>query len=192
MTANEERRARATRGHVRTIWIVTTLTDAETYSAEAISQLYLRRWQMELSFRDVKTTLGMESLRCLSPQMIEKEIRMFLIAHNCLRALMAETATTHDVPRERISFKGTMDALRSFHPVMLRANSKRTRNRLRSRFLEILAADSLPVRPGRSEPRAVKKRPKPYPFLTKNRHIFHELPHRGNPQACKRPQVILT
>ena len=176
----------------RTVWIVTTLTDAERYPADAIIQLYLRRWQMELSFRDVKTTLGMESLRCLSPQMIEREIRMFLIAHNCLRTLMAEAATAHGVPRERISFKGTMDTLRSFHPLMLHARSKRALNRLRSRCLEILAADLLPVRPGRSEPRAVKKRPKPYPFLTKHRRVFREVPHRGNPPACKRPQIILT
>ena len=176
----------------RTIWLVTTLTDAVRYPYEAIIQLYLRRWHMEISFRDLKTTLGMESLRCRSPRMIEKEIRMHLIAHNCLRALMAEAAVVHGVPRERISFKGTMDTLRSFHSVLLRATSNRRFKHLRSRLLEILANDRLPLRPGRSEPRAVKKRPKPYPFLTKHRHVFRELPHRGNPTASKRPQVILT
>ena len=83
----------------RTMWIVTTLLDAELYPAGTIADLYLRRWQMELSFRDLKTTLGMESLRCRTPEMIEKEILTFLIAHNFLRALMAEGATTHQVPR---------------------------------------------------------------------------------------------
>jgi hypothetical protein len=175
----------------RTMWIVTTLLDAELYPAVAIADLYLRRWQMELSFRDLKTTLGMGSLRCRTPDMIEKEILTFLIAHNFLRALMAEAATTHQVPRQIISFKGTLDTIRSFHPVMLRAKSKRTLTRLRSRLLAILAADKLPIRPGRSEPRAIKKRPKSYPLLTKPRRIFKELPHKGKTRN-KRPQVILT
>ena len=175
----------------RTIWIVTTLLDAQLYSASAICDLYWQRWQMELSFRDLKTTMGMESLRCRTPDMLEKELRVFLIAYNCVRALMAEAASTHALPRQRISFNGTIDALRSFTPVMLRTNSKHLRARLHSRLLEILTADALPVRSGRSEPRAVKKRPKHYPLLTKPRHIFKALPHNGK-KRVKRPQVILT
>jgi hypothetical protein len=136
--------------------------------------------------------MGMEALRCRSPQMVERELLMFMIAHNCLRALMAEASATHHVPRQRISFKGTMDTVRCFHPAMIRASSQRTLKRLRTRLLEILALDGLPHRPGRSEPRAVKKRPKPYPLLTRSRKSFKEVPHRGNPRPCKRPQVILT
>jgi hypothetical protein len=175
----------------RMIWIVTTLLDAKKYTRGAITDLYWRRWQMELSFRDLKTTMGMESLRCRTPEMIEKELLTFLIAHNFLRALMAEAATLYQVPRQRISFKGAVDSIRSFHPAMLRAASKRALNRLRCRLLAILVADILPLRPGRSEPRAVKKRPKSYPLLTKPRHIFKELPHKGKTRN-KRPQVILT
>jgi len=103
----------------QTVWIVTTLLDAQLYPATAIAALYLHRWQMELSFRDLKTTMGMESLRCQTPAMIEKELRVFLIAYNCLRALMAEAAIAHALPTQRISFKGTVDALRSFTPVRL-------------------------------------------------------------------------
>lgn len=176
----------------KTIWIVTTLLDPELYSATAIAGLYLFRWQIELSFRDLKTTMGMETLRCLSPHMIERELRMFLIAYNCLRSLMAEAAGKHQFPRQRISFKGTMDTIRSFHPVMLRTRSRRGLARLHARVLAILVADSLPLRPGRVEPRAVKKRPKPYPLLTKPRRLFKAIPHKGNPKPCKRPQVILT
>jgi len=176
----------------RTIWIVTTLLDVTLYPASDIIKLFLRRWEMELSFRDLKTTMGMEALRCRSPQMIEKELRVFLIAYNCLRALMAEAASKHNVVCRLISFKGTIDTIRSFYPAMLRAGSHRTLNRLHKRLLEILAADLLPLRPGRSEPRAVKKRPKPYPLLTKPRQQFKEVPHRGKPKPCKRPQIILT
>lgn len=175
----------------RTLWIVTTLLDAQLYPATAICDLYLQRWQMELSFRDLKTTMGMESLRCRTPEMIEKELRVFLIAYNCVRALMAEAAITHALSRQRISFKGTIDSLRSFIPVMFRAVSKQARVRLHSRLLEILAADALPVRIDRSEPRAVKKRPKHYPLLTKPRRIFKAPAHNYRP-TIKRPQVILT
>jgi hypothetical protein len=176
----------------RTIWIVTTLTDAKRYTREAIVELYLRRWEMELTFRDLKTTMGMEVLHCLTPQMIEKELRMFIIAYNCVRTLMVESATKYHIPPQRISFKGTVDTIRSFYPAMLRVVSTRARNRLRSRLLEILAADELPFRPGRIEPRAVKRRPKQYPMLTAPRHVFKEIPHKGNNIACKRIQTILT
>jgi hypothetical protein len=89
-------------------------------------------------------------------------------------------------PRQRISFKRVIDALQSFTPVMLRTASKRSRARLHSRLLEILADDALPARLGRHEPRAVKNRPKPYPLLTKHRRIFIPLPHKGR-AFIKRP-----
>jgi len=106
-------------------------------------------------------------------------------------ALMAEAAIMHALPRQRISFKGAVDSLRSFTPVMLRTTSKRSRTRFHIRLLDILAADTLPVRSGRSEPRAVKMRPKHYPLLTKPRRVFKALPHNGK-KLAKRPQVILT
>ena len=174
-----------------TVWLVTTLLDIQTYPAAAIAELYGWRWQMELSFRDLKTTLRMEMLRCLTPAMIEKEIRMGLIAYNCLRALMAEAAVLRHLPRQRISFKGTLDAIRSFHPEMLRARSAPQVRRLHARLLEILAEDALPLRPNRAEPRAVKRRPKPYPLLTAPRRLFKELPHKGQPPR-RRPHVTLT
>lgn len=173
------------------LWIVTTLLDIEAYPAAAIAELYGWRWQMEVSFRDLKTTLRMEMLRCQTPAMIEKEIRMGLIAYNCLRALMAEAAVQHDIPRQRISFKGAVDAIRSFHPEMLRAPSRRESRRLYDRLLHILAEDALPLRPNRHEPRAVKRRPKPYPLLTKHRRRFKPLPHKGQPKR-HRPHVRLT
>lgn len=74
---------------------------------------------------------------------------------------------------------------------MLRS-SKTTRARLRSRILAILAEEALPYRPGRNEPRAIKRRPKQYPMLTAPRHVFKEIPHKGNNLTCKRTQIILT
>jgi hypothetical protein len=161
------------------LWISTTLLDPIAYPAEKIAQLYLRRWNMELCFRDLKTTMGMEELRCRTPEMANKELLAFLIAHNFMRCLIAQAAGAHQVSRTRISFKGAVDAARSFFQAMRLARSQRLARRLYRRLLEILAKDLIPLRPGRYQPRAVKRRPKPYSRLTKSRHLYRELPHRG-------------
>ena len=174
----------------RDLWLVSTLLDPLAYPAEELIALYFRRWEIELSFRDIKTTMGMEALSCRSPAMILKELIVFLIAHNCIRAVMAEAAHTHDVPRQRISFKGTVDTLRSFLPELLNAHSLRGFQRLHRRLLQILAFDLLPLRPNRSEPRAVKHRPKPYPLLTKPRRQFKAPVHKGARRG--RQRVLLS
>ena len=161
------------------LWISTTLLDPIAYPAEQIAQLYRRRWDMELCFRDLKTTMGMEELRCRTPAMVHKELLAFLIAHNFIRCLIAQAASAHQVCRTRISFKGAVDAARSFHQAMRLARSQRHARCLYRRLLEILARDLVPLRPGRYEPRAVKRRPKPYQRLMKARHLFREVPHRG-------------
>jgi hypothetical protein len=161
------------------LWISTTLLDPSAYPAEQIARLYHRRWNMELCFRDLKTTMGMEELRCRTPAMVHKELLAFLIAHNFMRCLIAQAASAHQVCRTRISFKGAVDAARSFHQAIRLATSRRQANRLGRRLLEILARDLVPLRPGRYEPRAVKRRPKPYQRLMKARHHFREVPHRG-------------
>ena len=163
----------------KTLWIATTLLDPVVYPLERIAELYRMRWDIELGFRDLKTTMAMEELRCRTPAMARKELLAYLVAHNFIRCLEAEAATRHGVPRHRISFKGTIDAARAFHAAMSRARSKGKSKELRDRLLEIIALDLLPERPGRREPRAVKRRPKPYPLLTKPRSIFREIPHRG-------------
>jgi hypothetical protein len=167
----------------RELWLSTTLLDPITYPAEQVAQLYRRRWDMELCFRDLKTTMGMEELRCRSPAMVHKELLAFLIAHNFIRCLIAQAATTHQVSRTRISFKGAVDAARSFYQAMRLARSARKANSLYRRLIEILARDQVPLRPDRCEPRAVKRRPKPYSLLTKPRHRFKEMPHRGRKGA---------
>ena len=163
----------------RELWISTTLLDPIAYPAERIAQLYRRRWDMELCFRDLKTTMGMEELRCRTPAMAHKELLAFLVAHNFMRCLIAQAASAHQVCRTRISFKGAVDAARSFHQAIRLARSQRHANRLYRRLLEILASDLVPLRPGRYEPRALKRRRKPYALLTKHRHCYREIPHRG-------------
>jgi hypothetical protein len=159
--------------------LVTTLLDPQAYPAEELARLYARRWQIELWFRDLKTSLGMEVLRCKSPKMLHKELEMFFIAYNLLRALMAQAALIHQVPLQRLSFKGTTDSVRQFSVAIAQARSHKQQKQLIAHLLKIIAGDQVPERPGRREPRAVKRRPKPYPLLNRPRRQFKEIPHRN-------------
>jgi hypothetical protein len=159
--------------------LVTTLLDAEKYPAAELIALYGRRWRLELCLRDVKTTLGLEQLRCQSPAMARKELLAGLIAHNLMRCVMAEAARSHEAELERLSFKGTVDAVRQFSAALAQARTRKIRNALWQDLLATLARDQVPLRPHRNEPRTVKRRPKPYPLLNKPRRQFVELPHRN-------------
>jgi len=163
---------------VRQITLVTTLLDPVRYPASEILQAYLRRWRLEMCLDDLKTTLGMETLRCKTPAMVEKEVLMYLIAHNLIRWLMIQAVLEHNVDLERISFKGTIDSLREFSQAMAQARSKRKRQAVWDELLRTLAADLLPVRPGRREPRAVKRQHNKYPPLTTARDKFRDPPKR--------------
>ena len=147
------------------------------YPDEAIIALYRRRWAVELYFRDIKTTLGLDVLRCESPQMVEKEIWLQVIAHNLIRALMLEAAWTHHVDLERLSFKGTVVTLPQWTPLL--APRIFAFKHARLELLRIIAADSVPLRPNRVEPRAKKRRPKNYQLLTKPRRQMLVSPSRS-------------
>lgn len=163
---------------VRRLTVVTTLLDPKLYPAQEILQAYLRRWRLEMCLDDLKTSLQMECLRGRTPQMACKELYTRLIAHNLIRCTMAQAATEHRVPLERISFKGSLDALRHFTQAMARAPSKAKRRRLWDLLLETLAQDLVPERPGRREPRAIKRKKNKYPRLNAPRHRFHDHPKR--------------
>jgi hypothetical protein len=162
------------------ITLVTTLLDAERYPAAELIALYARRWRLELCLRDVKTTLGLERLRCLSPGMVRKELLAGLIAHNLIRCVMVEAARVGEAELERLSFKGTVDAVRQFSAALAQARTRKMQRDLWQDLLHALARDLVPLRPGRSEPRAVKRRPKPFPLLNSPRREFLELPHRNS------------
>ncbi len=169
---------------VNTFYIITTLLDADTYPVNDLADLYFQRWDVELFFRDIKTTMGMDILRCKTPHMVRKEILMHLIAYNCIRCLMFEAAKKKGVRVRRISFKGSVQALRQWEPHLNQSeNSRRERDRLIRLLYESVAGNIIPERPGRSEPRAVKRRPKPYQLLTAPRHEMKVIPHRGKYHA---------
>jgi len=141
------------RGHrTRVITLVTTLLDPEGYPAEDLAKLYLSRWQIEINFRHLKTTMGMEVMRCKSVVGVIKELYMFAVAYNLVRLVMLEAARRQRVPLDRISF---IDALR-----WLRDAKPETP-------LGPLVVN--PYRPNRIEPRVLKRRMKEYNLMNQPR-----------------------
>lgn len=169
---------------VTTFHIITTLLDSKEYPAKELADLYFQRWDVELFFRDIKTTMGMDILRCKTPDMVRKEILMHLIAYNCIRWLIFEAAEEKGARVRRISFKGSVQALRQWEPHLNQAKINcQEQGRLIRLLYESIAGNIVPERPGRSEPRAVKRRPKPFALLTAPRHEMKVIPHRSRYRA---------
>jgi hypothetical protein len=178
---------------VRQYDLVTTLLDASIYTADDLAELYFRRWSVELFFRHIKTTMGMEMLRCKTPRMVRKELRMFIIAHNLIRALMQEAANLYQCDLTRLSFKGTVDTLRQFsYAIYAAKDAPRIRARIIDKMLLIIASEKVPLRENRSEPRALKKRPKPFQRLMCHRSKFKVSASRKNKGKPKSKSVDKT
>jgi hypothetical protein len=164
----------------KTLVVATTLLDAKGFPKAAIAELYRRRWMAELFLRDIKIALGMDVLRCKTPDMVEKELWMHVIAYNLIRALMCKAARAHDLSPERLSFKGTMATVRQWAPLMAAACGDPVQcEYMVQTLLHYIARDPVPLRPNRTEPRARKRRPKNYQLLNKPRGKFKEIPHRN-------------
>jgi hypothetical protein len=141
------------RGHrTRVITLVTTLLDPEAYPAAEIAKLYLSRWQIEVNFRHLKTTMGMEVLHCKSVDGVLKELHMFAVAYNLVRLVMLEASRRQEVPIDRISFIDALRWLRDVEP---------------GTPLSDLVVN--PSRPERIEPRVLKRRMKEYTLMRKPR-----------------------
>jgi len=166
------------------LYIMTTLLAPEHYPARELADLYFKRWDVELLFRDIKTTMGMDILRCQSPDMIRKEIIMYFIAYNCLRRLMYEAAKMAGIAVRVVSFKGSLQALRNWEPHLNQTKLGKTEcYRLIGDLYEAMTNTPIKQRPGRSEPRCMKRRPKSYQLLTSSRHEMKEIPYRSRYRA---------
>jgi len=160
------------------VTVATTLLDRKLWPAQALAELYRRRWQAELCIRDIKTTLGLEALSCKSPALVRKELLLHLIAYNLIRALIWEAAERRGAAPWRLSFKGALDTLRQWTPRLAWCGAAQ-RGLLWEEFLAALGEHVVPLRPGRAEPRAVKRRLKNYPLLNRSRREYVEIPHRS-------------
>ena len=175
----------------QSVTLVTTLLDSNIPTAD-LAELYFRRWSVELHFREIKIHLNMDILRCKTPHMIERELAMHIIAYNLVRCVMQKAALTHNIDLQRVSFKGCLDALRQFANALHGAEDKpRTVAAMVDEMLRVIASDQVPDRPGRSEPRVRKRRPKNYRLMTKPRHKMGPLPHRKD-GVENRPKSALT
>jgi len=152
----------------RVITAVTSLLDAEQYSANDITDLFAERWHCELDLRSIKRALGMHHLSSRSPQMVRKELWLHLLAYNLVRVRMAQAAVLHGRTPRRLSFTAATKLIHHFAPYLSTRTGKE-QDRIEAQLLAAIARSTVDHRPGRQEPRAVKKRQQKYSFLTKPR-----------------------
>lgn len=156
-----------------TIIIVTTLLDDKLVTAEDLKQLYRARWHNELDLRSLKETLQMNVLCCKTPELIRKEIWAHIITYNLIRAMIAQAATKHAIEPRTISFKGAIQTLAAFQPLIEAICRDRTKHRIEiyQQILDAIAMHRVGDRLDRFEPRLRKRRDGAYDLLTKPRHI---------------------
>lgn len=152
----------------RSIVIVTTMLDEKKYSAEDLMELFAERWNCELDLRSIKRALGMYHSRCETPEMVRKDLWMHLLAYNLIRVRMAQAAIVNDVLPRKLSFTAARNHIENFAPHLAKATGAE-HQRIEGEMLKAIASHRVGNRPGRKEPRAVKKRQQKYSYLTKPR-----------------------
>jgi len=153
--------------------LVSSLSDAKSVSKKDLLDLYHSRWQVELDFHAIKVAMQMDVLRCKTAEMVRKEIAVHLLAYNLIRTVMAQAAFLGRVLPRQLSFKATLQTLNAFAPILRHD----PHGKLLQRHADLLAGIArlvIPERPGRVEPRAVKRRPKPHRLLTEPRNVVRE------------------
>lgn len=165
-----EVRFRAERPGYRTreIVVATTLTDATAYPREDLAELYQHRWRVELSIRDIKQTLAMDVLRGKTPEMLRREIWCHLLAYNMVRQVIAQAAQARNRCPRQISVTGARDLLNAFREP-LSTNVGAVWAKKVAALLHAIGGRRVGRRPGRCEPREVKRRPKGDWWMTKPR-----------------------
>ena len=150
--------------------LVTTFTDARAVAKQELADLYAMRWQVELDLRSIKSVMQMDVLRCKTPTMVEKEIAVHLLAYNLVRSVMAQAAYAVNCLPRQLSFKAALQLLNAFE-MSLRHHPGGDLLGPRAPLLNAITRRRLLHRPGRVEPRAVKRRAKPHDLLTRPRHV---------------------
>lgn len=159
--------------------MVTTLLCRKKAAKGALRNLFISRWNVELDLRNMKTTLGMEPLRCKTPEMANKELWVYLLAYNLIRMLMAQAALLADQIPRQLSFKHTAQIWLAWQQ-----HGGETHDAIAIEGLLLLISElRVGLCPGRVEPRAMKRRPKAFPLLTKRRQLAREdILENGHPK----------
>ena len=148
--------------------VVSTLTDATAYAPEDLAELYHYRWLAELDIRAIKITLGMDILRCKTPEMVRKEMWTCLLAYNLIRRTLLQSARQSGLLPRQLSFTAAMQSIAACWQVIVLTNDSVAESLIEAAQAN-LSDHIVGHRPGRVEPRAVKRRPKPHDLLTKPR-----------------------
>jgi hypothetical protein len=156
---------------VRNLIIATTLLDADAFTKDDLGQVYRARWNAELDLRSLKETMQMRVLRCKTPELVRKELWTHILAYNLIRTIIAQAAVRHDIEPRSISFKGAVQTLEAFQPVIAiqGEGSAESRRILYEQLLDAVACHRVADRPNRYEPRLKKRHPNHYGYLRKPR-----------------------
>lgn len=154
------------------IILVTTLVDPKLYPKAKLAELYQLRWHAtEVNFKHLKTTLKLEMIAAKTPEMVQKEIWVHLLAYNLLRTLIWQAAQQAQASPLWLSLQGTRQQFNQFRPYLAHATVKQ-RRQLYTTLLEVVQDQLVPLRPNRKEPRVVKRRPKPFPKMQQPRSVL--------------------
>jgi hypothetical protein len=157
----------------QTITIATTLTDAEVYTQDEIARLYGFRWNSELDIRSIKQSMNLHHARCKSPEMIRKELWTTFLGYNLIRTTAAAAAVLHDKQPRQISFTSTCQyVLSSWMVVSCGTIPADELERKCRRILSQIAGCEVANRPGRLEPRVLKRRRHGYPLMQEPRETL--------------------
>ncbi len=149
--------------------VVTTLIDPHEYSTQDIADLYGCRWNVELDIRDIKQTLGLDHVRCKSPEMVLLEVWVTLLAYTLVRRVIATSAALHDKHPRQLGFTLACQAILSSWMLLATGSCRNPRRQWATALLHI-ARNEVANRPGRVEPRALKRRRHRYKLMTKPRY----------------------
>lgn len=153
--------------------VVTSLTDPQEHPAEAIAALYGYRWNAELDIRVIKQTLGLDHVRCKTPDMVRRELWVTLLAYNLIRKLIATAAAVHDKQPRQIGFTLACQTVLSSW-MLLATGACRDERELWKSALKRIAANEVANRPGRIEPRMIKRDRQHYPMMHDPRRELRE------------------
>lgn len=142
----------------------------KAYPKAKLAELYGLRWQAEVNLDHIKITLGMETLKAQSPEMMRKELYAHLIAYNLLLHLMEKTASAYSILPKQISLQGVRQSFNHYRPLMAMLPTKQIV--WHRQLSKMLAFDIVPTRPDRHEPRVKKQRPKSFPRMVKPRDVL--------------------
>jgi hypothetical protein len=157
---------------IKTLIIATTLLDASEFTKDDLAQIYRARWNGELDLRSLKQTMQMTVLRCKTPELVRKELWTHILAYNLIRTIMAQAASKHSIEPRSISFKGAIQTLEAFQPLIAMQSEDATaasRLEIYQQVLDAIATHRVADRPNRFEPRLKKRRPNHYGYLRKPR-----------------------